>query len=218
MGILETQKRIIRSLAGNAHLAGVSTTNGRLPRPFGSIQSAHFSGDVMGIPAERIRHAGCLLTCVLLAAPAAAQWAWRDENGRLVFSDRPPPAGVKAEHIVRQPAAQPAPPPVTGDADGAKAGAKGEPKAGSKTIADRELEFRKRQQERADAERKQAEEQAQAARKAQDCERARGYLRSLEEGQRIARTDAQGNREILDDAQRAAEIQRMREVVARSCN
>ncbi len=172
----------------------------------------------MPVAAERIRFAGGLLACLLLAAPAAAQWAWRDENGRLVFSDRPPPAGVKAERIVRQPGAQPAPLPATSDADAAKAGTKGETKAGPKTMADREMEFRKRQQERAEAEKKQAEEQAQAARRAQECERARGYLRSLEEGHRIVRTDAQGNREILDDAQRAAEIQRMREVVARSCN
>ncbi|GAB4482101.1 MAG: hypothetical protein OHK0044_30990 [Burkholderiaceae bacterium] len=172
----------------------------------------------MGVADKRIRCAAALIACLLLAAPAAAQWAWRDENGRLVFSDRPPPAGVKAEHIVRQPSAQPAPLPAVGDADSAKAGAKGETKAGPKTIADREMEFRKRQQERAEAEKKQAEEQAQAARKAKECERARGYLRSLEEGQRIARTDAQGNREILDDAQRAAEIQRMREVVTRSCS
>lgn len=172
----------------------------------------------MGVLADHLRLAGGLLVCLLLAAPAAAQWAWRDENGRLVFSDRPPPAGVKAESIVRQPGAQSAPLPPTTDSGEVKAGAKGETKTGPKTIADREMEFRKRQQERAEAEKKQAEEQAQAARKAQECERARGYLRSLEEGQRIARTDAQGNREVLDDAQRAAEIQRMREVVSRNCS
>ncbi len=172
----------------------------------------------MGDSAGRIRLAGGLLMCLLLATPAAAQWAWRDENGRLVFSDRPPPADVKAESIVRQPGAQAAPLPATTDAGDAKAAAKGETKAGPKTIAEREMEFRKRQQERAEAEKKLADEQAQAARKSQECERARGYLRSLEEGQRIARTDSQGNREVLDDAQRAAEIQRMREVVARNCS
>jgi hypothetical protein len=171
----------------------------------------------MACLADRARVWGGLVVCLVLAAPAAAQWAWRDENGRLVFSDRPPPAGVKAESIVRQPGAQPAPLPPAIDSGDAKAAAKGETKAGPKTIADREMEFRKRQQERAEAEKKQAEEQAQAARRAQECERARGYLRSLEEGQRIARTDAQGNREVLDDAQRAAEVQRMREVVARNC-
>jgi hypothetical protein len=172
----------------------------------------------MGIPADRVRLAGGLLVCLLLAAPAAAQWAWRDENGRLVFSDRPPPAGVKADSIVRQPGAQTAPPPAPNVSGDAKAEVKGETKTAPKTIADREMEFRKRQQERAEAEKKQAEEQAQAARKAQECERARGYLRSLEEGHRIARTDAQGNREVLDDAQRAAEIRRMRDVVARTCS
>lgn len=172
----------------------------------------------MGVLADRGRRAAGLLVCLLLAAPVAAQWAWRDENGRLVFSDRPPPAGVKADNIVRQPGPQSAPQPAATDSSDAKSAAKGEAKAGPKTIADREMEFRKRQQERAEAEKKQAEEQAHAARKAQECERARGYLRSLEEGQRIARTDAQGNREVLDDAQRAAEIQRMREVVSRNCS
>ncbi len=172
----------------------------------------------MGNLAGRVRPAGGLLMCLLLAMPAAAQWAWRDENGRLVFSDRPPPAGVKAESIVRQPGAQVAPLPAATGAGEPKGADKGEAKSGPKTIAERELEFRKRQQERAEAEKKQADQQAQAARKAQECERARGYLRSLEEGQRIARTDAQGNREVLDDAQRAAEIQRMREVVARNCS
>lgn len=172
----------------------------------------------MGVLADRGRRAAGLLVCLLLAAPVAAQWAWRDENGRLVFSDRPPPAGVKADNIVRQPGPQSAPQPAATDSSDAKSAAKSEAKAGPKTIADREMEFRKRQQERAEAEKKQAEEQAQAARKAQECERARGYLRSLEEGQRIARTDAQGNREVLDDAQRGAEIQRMREVVSRNCS
>lgn len=176
----------------------------------------------MGVIADRAIFLASLLACLTLATPAAAQWAWRDENGRLVYSDRPSPAGVKGENIVRQPGvhATPAAPSAAPAAEGkaeAKGGAKA-PASGPKTVADLEMDFRKRQQERAEAEKKQADEQAQAARKAQDCERARGYLRSLEEGQRIARTDAQGNREFLDDAQRAAEISRMREAVARTCN
>ena len=28
---------------------------------------------------------------------ALAQWAWKDDNGRVVYSDRPPPAGVKSD-------------------------------------------------------------------------------------------------------------------------
>ena len=143
---------------------------------------------------------------------AQAQWAWKDENGRLVFSDRQPPPNVKPESIVRQPApsgavrrtAEPAP-------------SEGATQAGSRSMAERDMEFRKRQAERAEAERKQAEELANVTRRNADCERARGYLRSLEDGARVMRTDPQGNREFLDDTQRAAEIARAREAVARGC-
>ena len=80
------------------------------------------------------------------------------------------------------------------------------------------MEFRKRQQERADSERKAQEEQQKAAAKAATSERSRGYLRSLEDGLRITRTDASGNREFLDDAQRAAEVERTRKMVQQFCS
>ena len=51
-----------------------------------------------------------------------------------------------------------------------------------------------------------------------ECERARGYLRSLDDGVRISRTDASGNREYLDDAQRAAESERTRKAIQQLCN
>jgi hypothetical protein len=154
------------------------------------------------------------------ALPAVAQWAWRDETGRTVYSDRPPPANVKSEQILRQPGTQ-----TFGTANNANpsaADAKGDgkeaAKPGPKTLAEREMEFRKRMQESAEAEKKQSDEQAHNDQRAAECERMRGYLKALEEGQRIARTDAQGNREILDDAQRATEVQRVRDAMSRSCN
>jgi Domain of unknown function (DUF4124) len=158
------------------------------------------------------------LMAAAFAVPAAAQWAWRDDTGRTVYSDRPPPASVKAEQILRQPSGpssggtNPSPAPQDGKAEGKDA-----PK-GPKTLAEREMEFRKRQQDNAEAEKKQAEEQARNEQKSAECERMRGYLRALEEGQRIARTDAQGNREVLDDAQRANEVRRVREGLGRTCS
>jgi hypothetical protein len=151
-----------------------------------------------------------------LTNPALAQWAWKDEAGRTVFSDQPPPASVKKEQIFRQPAANVIAAPT---APGAAAAASGASRAaaGPRTIAEQEQESRKRQQERADAEKKQAEQQANAARLQVECERARGYLRALEDGMRIARTDAQGNREVLDDEARNAEIARVRSNIAANC-
>jgi hypothetical protein len=155
---------------------------------------------------------------------AAAQWAWKEDGGRVVYSDRPPPASVKSTQILRQPASAPVaarPAQQAAPASTGEPSAVTEPKAAAnapKTLAEREMEFRKRQQERADAERKADEEQQKAAAKTAECERARGYLRSLEDGVRIARTDASGNREFLDDAQRASETERTRKAIQSLCN
>jgi hypothetical protein len=89
--------------------------------------------------------------------------------------------------------------------------------SGPKTVAEQEMEFRKRQQERADNERKAQEEQQKSAAKAAECERARGYLKGLKTA-RIVRTDASGNREYLDDTQRKAEIERTRKMVQSFCS
>ncbi len=169
------------------------------------------------------RRAAAFVLAAVLAAPAVAQWAWRDETGRLVFSDRPPPANIKAENIVRQPGGanrsfSAVAAPVPAEEENAPGKAEGKQPTGPKTLAEREMESRKRQQERAEAEKKQAEEQANLAAKRENCERTRGYLRALEDGVRIRRTDAQGNAEFLDDAQRAAEIQKARDNIARACN
>lgn len=166
------------------------------------------------------------IVAAVYASSAAAQWAWKEDNGRVVYSDRPPPANIKANQILRQPSvAAPAPAPspqavTPGGATGEGEKAAAAPAASSapKSVAERDMEFRKRQQERADSERKAQEEQQKTAAKAADCERSRGYMRSLEDGMRISRTDASGNREILDDAQRAAEIERTRKMIQQLCN
>ena len=162
------------------------------------------------------------------SSPALAQWAWRDASGGVVYSDQAPPASVPEAQIIRRPAGR-TPPPVAVPAPTAAAAPGAAPAAttagtaatakaaGPRTAAEQEQDFRKRQQERAETEKKQAEEQSASARRAADCERARGYLRQLEDGMRIARTDAQGNREILDDSARNAEIQRTRDLVSSGC-
>lgn len=160
-------------------------------------------------------------------APAGAQWAWRDASGRLVFSDTAPPKSVPAKDIVRQPAAPPAPRYVptpegaaSGGADGNKPAGEA-PKAPAKpavqTLADRELESRRRQQQLAEAQKKTADEEARKAQLADNCARARSYQRALEDGHRIARLNAAGEREVLDDAARASELTRTRGQIEQFC-
>lgn len=166
-----------------------------------------------------LRHAAVFAVGLLLAAEVAAQWAWKDDNGRLVFSDRPPPSGIKPEQLVRQPGTGSAQPALRSGDELPRDPAKPDPsKSAPKTTAEREMEFRKRQTERAEADKKSAEQQQVAQRRQQECERSRGYLRALEDGVRVTRTDAQGNREFLDDSQRNAEQARVREMIARDCS
>lgn len=176
------------------------------------------------------------LLWVAAPAPALAQWAWKDDGGRMVYSDSPPPSSIKQSQIVRQPTTLLPTPAVAGPGSAPDGGtapgggndtgaARGGPPPGGgaanpaapPSLADRDLEYRKHQQELADASKKQAEQAARAAQQAQECERARGYIRSLESGIRISRTGADGNPEFLDDTQRSAELDRARGVADKAC-
>jgi hypothetical protein len=189
-------------------------------------------GDFGGI-LRRVAGLAVAIGMVAASTSALAQWAWKEDNGRMVYSDRPPPSNIKQSQITRQPTLiAPAPPPTPvapgaaaapgqpGPAAGAAAaGDVREPttKAGPKTIADQELEFRKRQQAREAAEKKSADDEAKASQQAQDCDRVKGYIQSLESGVRITRTDNDGNPHFLDDSERAAELDRSRATAAKTC-
>jgi len=160
------------------------------------------------------------------SAPAAAQWAWRDATGKMVYSDQPPPKSVPAKDVVRQPTAAPAsrprvtteaPAEADADAKASQAPAGAAPVPRAPTVAEREIDSRRRQQQLADAEKKASEEEARKAQTAENCERLRAYQRALEGGHRIARLNAAGEKEILGDAQRAAEIERTQTQIEQTC-
>ena len=61
---------------------------------------------------------------------------------------------------------------------------------------------------------KGADEAKRKADTAQNCERARSYAHSLESGQRMARTDKNGERVFLSDEERAGDLQNAKRLVA----
>lgn len=158
-----------------------------------------------------------------LTAPADAQWMWRDKDGRVTASDRPPPASVADKDILSRPAQRTAQapifaPPAAASAPAESAASAAAPlPAAANTPLDRELQARKRAAEQEQAARRKAEEDRVAANRAENCRRARSHAAALESGQRIARFNAQGEQEVLDDAGRAEELRRAREVIASDC-
>ncbi len=88
-----------------------------------------------------------------------------------------------------------------------------------KSLAERDAEFKKRNLERQEAEAKAAKEAAESKDKERNCSDARSQLRSLQEGQRIARTDPNtGERSFLEDQDRPAEIANAQKAVDNWCN
>lgn len=154
-----------------------------------------------------------LACCLPLVA--SAQWQWVDQSGRKVFSDTPPPASVPDDRIVRRPGQRAAsiPEPAAAATPVAAANATAPRPSGK----DGALEEKKKQAEAAEAEKKKAEEEKLAQLQADNCRRAKAGKTDYTSGMRIARINAQGEREILDDKQRAAEVSRLDDIIARDC-
>ena len=141
----------------------------------------------------------------------------------LLCSNRPPPAHVPDKNILVQPGQPTVPvlPAAENQIEETVSAQTNAPEAEAGTPAattDPELEKKMREAEAAEAARQKAAEEQQAAARAENCQRARNAVAMLESGQRMARMNEKGEREILNDEQRAAELQRARDIMNSSCD
>lgn len=148
----------------------------------------------------------------LISGSAMAQWLWIDEAGNKVFSDTAPPPGTPEKNILRKAGPQAAPRlteaaavPVT-PVPVAKPGGK-----------DDQLEAKKKQADEAAKAKKKAEAEQFARVRAENCERAKRAKATLDSGVRVATTNAKGEREIMDDKARSAEVQRIDGIIRSDC-
>jgi hypothetical protein len=164
-----------------------------------------------------------LLCCVAL--PASAQlYKWTDANGRTQYSDRPP-THQQAQKISRSGVNMPTPAPAVnvdeaGKAEGdtPAAGTESAAPGAPQTIAEKEQAFRKRRMEAEEARQKQAKLDEEKRAKDESCQRTRNYLKSVEGGRRIARTNDKGETEFLDDKQIQQEAERARKDLGTHCS
>ncbi|MBA4176619.1 MAG: DUF4124 domain-containing protein [Leptothrix sp. (in: Bacteria)] len=166
-------------------------------------------------PSRPGARATALLVALLLALSsplALAQWKWRDKAGQVNASDRPPPLDIPEKDILARPMPEPR---RALAAPAASAASAADPQRAP--AVDRELEARRRAVEQEQAAKTKAEEQRAAAQRAENCRRARSHLSALESGQRLARVNEKGEREVLDDRARADETRQAREVIGADC-
>ena len=159
---------------------------------------------------------------LFICTASLAQYQWIDANGRKVFSDQPPPASVPAKKIMQQPSKN-APLALSADADADAApksdvaAATGSPAAPKAKVVDKELEAKKKQADDALAAKKQVELEAQTKAKIENCARAKSAKATLESGLRIGQVNAKGERSVMDDATKAAELKRVQSIIAEDC-
>ncbi|MFO1339504.1 MAG: DUF4124 domain-containing protein [Burkholderiaceae bacterium] len=150
------------------------------------------------------------------AVLAGSIWKWRDKDGRVQVSDRPPPVDVPDKDILQRPTGARAPMPAPAATAASDAGGdvvvRGDPALEAKRT--------KAEAEKAAAEKakKDADKAKRDHARLETCQRARNQLAALEGGQRMARVNDKGEREVLDDAGREAEIARTREIANSSCD
>jgi hypothetical protein len=158
-----------------------------------------------------------LAVCALgLSAPAEAQWKWRDKNDRVQYSDLPPPGTVPESAILQRPngavrsgGPQFAPTPASTPAL--------IPASGPARSVDPELEARRKKAAEEEAAKQKVEQDKLNATRADNCKRAQEQAKMMESGVRVARVNAKGEREFMDDKARADEAKRARGIAATEC-
>ncbi len=160
-----------------------------------------------------------LLSAVLACtcATAFAQWQWIDKDGRKVFSDRAPPAEIPEKNILKRPAGRTASVTIAPVEAASATAAPALDPAGKNAGVDKDLEAKKKQAADAELAKKKADEERATKAKIENCARAKQSKATLESGVRTSRTNAAGEREVLDDAGRAEELKRVQAVIASDC-
>jgi hypothetical protein len=141
---------------------------------------------------------------LLAAGPAVAVlYKWVDANGRISYSDQPPPGNVKAE--------------IVGAASSSATTPAAEPEA-VREMANQEADFKKRQAQRAADQKKAEKVRADAALQEQVCTEARARIKIYETDQLVlARVNEKGEPVYLDEAMRTKERERLGAQIRERC-
>ena len=155
--------------------------------------------------------------CVSIPPAGADTYKWTDAEGKVHYSDQPPPANVKNPVTVtpRKRTSHSAP---EANAEAAKpSDARPAPTAGPKTSQELDAEFRQRQVKAAEDEAARKKAEQEAAEKKRNCAQATNNVKRFEQGGRLTRYNEKGEMEFLDDTEIAAELTRARQAADSWC-
>ena len=142
----------------------------------------------------------CALTCALMLAAGPASgttYKWTDANGRVVYSDQPPPGNVGVESIA------PPPPPANPNA--------------VKELASQQAALQQKRQLRAEEEAKGAKTRADADKKREQCAKVRGQITAMQAQPNLYQTNAKGEQVFMDDSAKRKERDQLNGWIKENC-
>lgn len=146
-----------------------------------------------------------MLSILLLAATAQAGITkWEDASGKVHYSDQPPPSSAKSQQGLDL-KNNPATPGASGS------------KGGEKSLAEKDLESKKRRVQAEETAAKQTKDQEEVKNRKANCEQARRQLQAIQEGQRMIKFDEKGERVFLEDSDRPQAIEKAKQSVDSWC-
>ena len=138
------------------------------------------------------------LGMVLAAAPASAVlYKWVDANGRVSYSDQPPPGNVKSEIVSGA--------PVASNPDAVR------------EMVNQDADLKKRDKQRVDDQKKVEKARSEAALQQQTCVEARGRLNIYSSDQLITRLNEKGEQVYLDETMKNKEREKLVVLVRERC-
>ena len=224
---LVTSAALVHEMHSHVATTACKTGQGLLARPRKPRRHDYTFGMTLARPHPFARLASLALGAFLtfsLSSPAFAQWKWKDKSGHTQYSDLPPPATVSDADILQRPngsSRKSAPSFAPSSAQAAVAAMAASAASGAASgptkAVEPELEAKRRKVAEEEAAKHRAEEEKQKVARAENCQRAKGQLKALEDGMRMSRINAKGEQEILDDKGRAEESKRARDVATADC-
>ncbi|MGA8862292.1 MAG: DUF4124 domain-containing protein [Gallionella sp.] len=143
-----------------------------------------------------------LILLMIASANAVAEVnKWIDDQGRVHYSDQPPPPDVQAKTLGSPSAAS----------------ASGVAGTGEPTFVEQEAALKRTQQADQAAAAQAAQKQAAADALKANCNSAQQNLRNLQSGVRISDVNASGERYFLDDSQRQQRIDKAQQDISNYC-
>lgn len=168
----------------------------------------------------KFRILGLCITMLPMLAHAEI-YKWKDKDGRVRYSDVPPPSNIKQESlygkkIPRPTGQQPLSPAETETGNAIEKA--NEKMAAEKTPLTKEEAAAKRANDAEQLKQETEAKQAEAKFKEESCKGARANLQAYSQGGRITKVNEDGSREYLSDADIAKSREQAQADIEKYCN